>query len=162
VLNQQPALSHQTSDAGGTMSYMKKLEDELSTWPGISVYPHRFGGREFRLGRAEVGHVHTGGIVDIPFTRAVHDVLLAKGLAQEHRWVPDSGWVTFRMRTEQDLEHALWLFRLSYLRYGLRGASDPRAMLEQESERLHLSGQFRSLLEQHIPANHAPAQALAW
>jgi len=144
------------------MSYMKKLEDELSTWPGISVHPHRFGGREFRLGRAEVGHVHTGGIVDIPFTRAVHDVLLTGVLAQEHRWVPDSGWVTFRMRTEQDLEHALWLFRLSYLRYALRGASDPRAMLERESERLHLSGQFRCLLEQHIPANHAPAQALAW
>jgi len=144
------------------MDHLKKLEDELSTWPGISVHPHRFGGREFRLGRAEVGHVHTGGIVDIPFTRAVHDVLLTGGLAQEHRWVPDSGWVTFRMRTEQDLEHALWLFRLSYLRYALRGASDPRAMLEQESERLRLSGHFRCLLEQHIPANHAPAQALAW
>lgn len=140
------------------MNHLKTLEDELSTWPGISVHPHRFGGREFRLGRAEVGHVHTGGILDIPFTRAVHDVLLAEGLAQEHRWVPDSGWVTFRIRTEQDLEHGLWLFRLSYLRYELRRASDAHAMLEQESERLQLSTQFRSLLEQHIPANHAPAQ----
>ncbi|HEY6937307.1 MAG TPA: luciferase family protein, partial [Terriglobales bacterium] len=81
-------------------------------------------------------------------------------LAQEHRWVPNSGWVTFRMRTERDMEHALWLFRLSYLRYELRRASDARAMLEQESERLQLSGQFRALLEQHIPANHAPAQTL--
>jgi hypothetical protein len=142
------------------VNHLKRLEDELSTWPGISVHPHRFGGREFRLGRAEVGHVHTGGIADIPFTRAVHDVLLAEGLAQEHRWVPDSGWVTFRMRTEQDLEHAFWLFRLSYLRYALRTASNARAELEQESERLHLSAQLRSLLEQHIPANHAPAQAL--
>lgn len=64
------------------------------------------------------------------------------------------------MRTEQDLEHAFWLFRLSYLRYALRTASNARAELEQESERLHLSAQLRSLLEQHIPANHAPAQAL--
>ena len=143
------------------MNHLKKLEDEISTWPGISVHPHRFGGREFRFVRAEVGHVHTGGIVDIPFTRAVHDVLLERGLAQEHRWVPDSGWVTFRIHTEQNLDHALWLFRLSYLRYALRTASDPQAMLEQESERWHLSGQFRSLLEQHIPANRSRAQALA-
>lgn len=142
------------------MNHLKKLEDELSTWPGISVHPHRFGGHEFRLGGAEVGHVHTGGIVDIPFTRAVHDVLLAEGLAQEHRWVPNSGWVTFRIRTEQDLNHALWLFRLSYLRYALRRASNARAMLEHESERLHLSSQFRSLFEQHIPANHSLAQPL--
>ena len=140
------------------MEYLNKLEDELCTWMGISVHAHRFGGREFRFGRAEVGHVHTGGIVDIPFTRAVHDVLLEQGLAQEHRWVPDSGWVTFRIHTEQDLEHALWLFRLSYLRYALRSAGDPQALLEQESERLHLSGQFRSLLQQHLPADRPPAQ----
>ena len=142
------------------MNYLKKLEDELCTWPSISVHPHRFAGREFRFGKAEVGHVHTGGIVDIPFTRAVHDVLLEQGFAQEHRWVPDSGWVTFRIHTAPDLEHALWLFRLSYLRYALRTVSDPQALLEQESERLHLGSQFRSLLEQHIPANHAPAQTL--
>jgi hypothetical protein len=104
--------------------------------------------------------VHTGGIVDIPFTRAVHDVLLERSLAQEHRWVPGSGWVTFRIRTDQDLDHALWLFRLSYLRYALRTASDPQAFLEEESERLHLSSQFRSLFEQHLPTNHRPAQSV--
>lgn len=143
------------------MEYLNKLEDELCAWMGISVHAHRFGGREFRFGRAEVGHVHTGGIVDIPFTRAVHDVLLERGLAQEHRWVPDSGWVSFRIRSEHDLEHALWLFRLSYLRYALRRASEPQALLEQESERLHLSGQFKSLLEQHVPADRRPAQPVA-
>ena len=143
------------------MNYLKKVEDELSTWPSISVHAHRFGGREFRFGRAEVGHVHTGGIVDIPFTRPTHDFLLERGLAEEHRWVPDSGWVSFRIHTEQDLDHALWLLRLSYLRYALRTASDPQALLQQESERLHLSAELRSLFGQHIPANHSPAQPLA-
>jgi hypothetical protein len=78
--------------------------------------PHRFGGMEFRFGDAEVGHVHTNGIVDIPFPRSVRDALLADGLAEEHRWVPNSGWITFQMRSEKDLTHALWLMRLSYLR----------------------------------------------
>ena len=139
------------------MNHLKRLEDELSTWPHISVRAHRFGGREFRYGKAEVGHVHTGGIVDIPFTRAAHDVLLAQGLAEEHRWVPGSGWVTFRIHAEQDLNHALWLFRLSYLRYALKAAGDPRALLTQESERLHLSPQLRALFEQHIPAGSTAA-----
>ena len=99
------------------MEYLSKLAEEVATWPEISVRPHRLGGQEFRFRNAEVGHVHRNGIVDIPFTRAVHDALLAKGLAEEHQWVPNSGWTTFRIRNEEDVRHALWLLRLSYSRY---------------------------------------------
>jgi hypothetical protein len=144
------------------MNAVKKLEDEVSAWPQISVHPHRFGGREFRFGNAEVGHVHTGGILDIPFPRTIHDRLLAKGLAEEHRWVPNSGWVTFHARSEKDVAHAVWLMRLSYLRYALKRVADPRAVLKQESEKLRLSPQFESLLEPFIPstANDTLAEAL--
>ena len=58
-------------------NHMKMLEDEISRWPHVSVHEHRFGGHEFLFDKAEVGHVHTGGIVDIPFTRPVRDALLA-------------------------------------------------------------------------------------
>jgi hypothetical protein len=50
------------------MEYLKRLEEEVSAWPHISVHAHRFGGREFRFRIAEVGHMHKGGIVDIPFS----------------------------------------------------------------------------------------------
>jgi len=40
---------------------------------------------------------------------------LAEGLAEEHRWVPNSGWATFHIRKAEDVKHALWLMRLSYL-----------------------------------------------
>jgi len=133
------------------MKYAKALEDVVSTWSPISVHPHRFGGREFLFGDAEVGHVHTNGIVDIPFTRPVHDLLLAKGLAEQHRWVPNSGWVTFRIRSEQDITHALWLMRLSYLRYALKTSTDPQKQFEHESEQLRLSPRFKSLLEPFVP-----------
>ena len=138
-------------------------EAEVTAWPNISVYAHRFGGREFRFGSAEVGHVHTGGIVDIPFPRPVRDALLAEGLAEEHRWVPNSGWITFHVRRDEDLKHALWLMRLSYLRYALKTASDPQKLFEQESEHLHLSPQFKSLLEPFVPktANHVAAEPLS-
>jgi hypothetical protein len=99
----------------------------------------------------EIGHVHTGGIVDIPCTRPVPDALLADGLAEQHHWVPNSGWITFRMGSEEDLSHALWLMQLSYLRYALKKASDPQRLFEQESERLHWSPRFKSLLQPFVP-----------
>jgi luciferase-like monooxygenase len=144
------------------MKHLKKLEDEVSAWPHVSIHPHRFGGKEFRFRSAEVGHVHTGGLVDIPFPRSVHDVLLAAGLAEEHRWVPNSGWITFHVRSDADLKHALWLMRLSYLRYALKTAPDARKLLEQESEELGLGPQFRSLLEKFVPsARQVLAEPLA-
>jgi hypothetical protein len=144
------------------MGYLKKLEDAISDWPNISVHPHCFAGREFHFGNAEVGHMHEGGIVDIPFPRSIHDALLADGLAEGHRWVPNSGWITFRVRSEADLKHARWLMRLSYIRYALETAADPRGLLEQETEELHLSPQFRSLLERFVPkaANHSATERL--
>lgn len=78
-------------------------------------------------------------------------MLLAEGLAEQHRWVPNSGWITFRIRSEQDIAHALWLMRLSYLRYALKEATDSRSLFEYESEELRLSPRFKSLLEPFVP-----------
>ena len=147
--------SKQASNVVSEMTYLEKLEQELSSWPDVSTHPHRFGGREFRFKAAEIGHIHTGGTVDIPFPRTVRDALLAEGLAQEHRWVPNSGWITFQIRGEEDFKHAVWLMRLSYLRYALKTASDPRLYLNEQSEELQLSPQLKSLLEPLLPRSAA-------
>ncbi|HST08771.1 MAG TPA: luciferase family protein [Terriglobales bacterium] len=137
---------------------VKRLEGEVSSWPGVSVHPHRFGGREFRFGNAEIGHVHIGGVVDIPFPRAMRDALLAEGGAGQHHWVPNSGWTTFRVRREEQMQHALWLMRLSYARYVIKNANAPQRVFEEESLRLALREPFRSLLKQfarQIPEGHS-------
>lgn len=95
--------------------------------------------------------MHTGEIVDIPFLRTIRDALVDQGLADEHHWVPRSGWITFRVRSADDLKHALGLMRLSYLRYALKTASDSHGLLEPESEDLDLNPRFRSLLEPFVP-----------
>ena len=138
------------------MKHLTRLEEEVSAWPQITVHPHRFGGREFRFGSAEVGHVHVGGVLDIPFPRSVRNALLAEGLAEEHRWAPNSGWTTFHLRRDEDFKHAVWLLRLSYLRYVLKTAAAPRELLDQQSEELQLTSELRSLLEPFLPAksNH--------
>jgi hypothetical protein len=140
------------------MRFLAEVEQQLLSWPEVSVHPHRFGG-QFRFRAAEIGHVHTGGIVDIPFPRAIRDALLAEGLAEEHHWVPNSGWVTCRIRVENDLRHALRLMRLSYLCYVLKTAADPAAMLEKESKQLDLSPRFVSLLEAFLPKSTRQSSA---
>jgi hypothetical protein len=146
-------------------NHLKKLEEEVSTWQHVSVHAHRFGGREFLFNQAEIGHVHIGGIIDIPFPRSVQNLLLAEGLAEEHHWVQNSGWITFQMRSESEepLRHARWLMRLSYLRYALKTASEPRKLFEGESEQLRLSPEFKSLLEPFVPktANHVSVEPLS-
>ena len=67
--------------------------------------------------------------------------------------VPNSGWITFRIRSEQDIAHALWLMRLSYLRYALKEATDPGSLFEHESGNLCLSPRFKSLLEPFVLKN---------
>ena len=115
--------------------HLKQLGEEVSLWSNVSVYPHRLGGTEFRFGNAEIGHIHAGGIVDIPFPRSIRDALITEGLADEHRWVPNSGWITFRIRREQ----------------ALKTSADPQKLFEQESERLHVNDRFKSLLEPFVP-----------
>ena len=130
---------------------VQQLESEVTSWPGVTAHSHRFAGREFRLGDAEIGHVHVGGVVDIPFTRAMRDALLAQGLAEEHRWVPDSGWTTFHVRREDQLHHAVWLMRLSYARYVIKKSGEPQKSFEQESLKLGLQEPFLSLLRTFVP-----------
>jgi hypothetical protein len=136
-----------------------RLKEEVSSWPGISLHPHRFAAREYRFGEAEVGHVHFWGDVDIPFPRPVHDFLLAHNLAEQHRWIPDSGWATFRIHGDEDIEHAIWLMRVSYLRYALKSAADPVRLLGKEGERLHLHPELISMLARFIPARAAVVES---
>jgi hypothetical protein len=86
----------------------------VSSWEGITAAPHRFGGTEFRLGTREIGHIHGDALVDIPFPTAVRDELIAAGLAEPHHVLPDSGWVSVRLRQEEDVPRAIDLLERSY------------------------------------------------
>ena len=104
-----------------------------------------------------------GGIVGIPLPRSVGDALLAEGLAEEHQWVPNLGWITFRVRSDEHLKHAAQLMRFSYFRYALKSAFEPRKLFMEASQELHLTPRFKSLLEQFVPGtkNHGLPDALS-
>ena len=100
---------------------MKRFADTITAWAGVEASPHRFGGAEFTLGGTEIGHIHHNGMVDIPFNTKIRDQLLAEGKALPHHLLKETGWITFYIRSEADVEAAIWLFRLSYLFYAARG-----------------------------------------
>ena len=93
-----------------------RIVEEVGCWPGVDVRPHRFGGVEFAIGRRELGHLHGDTLADLPFTRAQRDELLASGMATKHHFLPDSGWVSRRIRSEDDVTAVIGLLRLQYER----------------------------------------------
>lgn len=92
----------------------ERISTAVSGWDGVTAVPHRFGGTEYRLGRREIGHIHGDSLVDIPFPTAVRDEIVAAGRAEAHHILPDSGWVSFYLRAEADVAHAVALLRQSY------------------------------------------------
>jgi hypothetical protein len=108
----------------GRQDHGARIEATLREWPGVDVIPHRFGGTEFRVDRREMGHVHLNGMLDLPFPVRMRRELVAGGRAEAHHMLANSGWVTFRIRTEHDVPAALELLRLNYDR--LRGAHTQR------------------------------------
>ncbi|HEY1239954.1 MAG TPA: luciferase family protein [Bryobacteraceae bacterium] len=97
------------------ISPLETVRRQVSSWKGISLHQHRFGGVEFRLGRRELGHLHAK-FADLPFPRAIRDEMVASGRAKPHHVLPDSGWVTVLMRTASEAENVIGLFRLNYER----------------------------------------------
>jgi len=136
---------------GGANEILEALEQQVSSWPNVSTHPHRFGGREFRVGSAEIGHTHTAGDVDIPFPRSVRDAASGRRPRGGAPLGPKFRMDYVHVRTEGDVKHAGWLMRLSYLGYALKIASDPRRVLDEYSEELQSSSKLKSLLEPFVP-----------
>jgi hypothetical protein len=138
-----------------------RIRSEVELWAGVTSGPHRFNGIEFMLGRAEIGHLHGDALLDIAFTIAVRDALIAEGKAQPHHIAPEAGWISFRLRTPEDAEHAIWLLRLSYLRHVLinqrkRSGLEAVRRLDVRSDlnALNLSPVLYSVFEDYINRQH--------
>lgn len=92
----------------------ERITKTVTSWEGVTVQPHRFGGVEYVIGKREIGHIHGNHLVDIPFPKKVRDEIVKAGLAQPHHILPESGWVSFYLREEEDVELAISLLRKSF------------------------------------------------
>jgi hypothetical protein len=102
-----------------------RIEQEVGSWEGVELHPHRFGGVEFRLGNRELGHLHESW-ADLPFTTRIREMLIETGRAEPHRFGV-KGWVSHALD-----EEAIELFRLGYER--ARVAEARRNLVHDENQ----------------------------
>ena len=100
----------------------ERISLEVGSWDGVESHGHRFGGVEFRLGRVELGHIHGDTLADLPFPRKTRDSLIDSGRAEPHHVLPDTGWVSRRIRSSSDVDDVIELFRVNYERVANRRA----------------------------------------
>jgi hypothetical protein len=82
--------------------------------PGVSQGPHRFGGTEYRVNGMEFMHSHGPAYLDIRLSLDDQKQVLETERAEPHRFAPEAGWVTFRIRSERDVVAAKELVLLAY------------------------------------------------
>lgn len=97
-------------------SAFEKVEKEVMSWPGVTSGVHRFGGVEFKVSGREMGHMHGSSWADLPFPMDQRNDLVEKGRASPHHILPESGWVTFYVKSDDDVPALLELFRMQYER----------------------------------------------
>src|SRR5207245_9722139 len=107
----------------------QRIISVIHGWQEVEIRPHRYGGLEFRLGKRELGHVHGDALVDIPFPKAVRDEIVAAGQAEPHHILPNSGWVSLFLRSDEDVERAIGLLErsLELAREHRKGATAARS-----------------------------------
>jgi hypothetical protein len=93
-----------------------RIRDEVSSWPGVTAQTYRGGMVFFRVGRREIGHLHGERMADLPFPVRIRKELVESGRADLHYLHPSTGWLTYYIRSENDIAAVLNLFRLNYER----------------------------------------------
>ncbi|KAB8332207.1 hypothetical protein SD80_022220 [Scytonema tolypothrichoides VB-61278] len=96
------------------MSIKDTIVQEVQTWQGVTVAPHRFGGMEFQVNGREIGHLHGDYQADIPFTARIRKKLVESGKASPHHLYPKSGWISFYIHGVEDVPLLLELLRMNY------------------------------------------------
>jgi hypothetical protein len=112
------------------------LQQELLSWPGVTVHDHRFGGIEFRINGREMGHLHGDKLADLPFPKDVGKKLIAEGKASPHHFIPQSGWISYFIKGIDDIQGAIELFQMQYERltsYGKKKVNNNNETLEKSN-----------------------------
>lgn len=109
----------------------QRIAQIVGAWEGVTVQPHKFGGIEFRVQHREIGHLHGDRMADLLFPVKERRLLVSSGRAYPHHILPNTGWVSFPIRSVHDVPAVVSLMRENYER--LRG-------MERRAVTPHLSG----------------------
>ncbi len=108
-------------------THARTVANAVAAMKGVVARTHwQFGdesvvdGADFYFGEEELGHIHLDSEAHVFHSVRVASALIASGHGQPSPW--SRNIVVFRIGGRADVNHALWLFRLSYDRR--RGVSE--------------------------------------
>jgi hypothetical protein len=124
-------------------AFALRVMKEVRRWPGVQMRTHRNplaedpdDGIEFRLYGRQIGHVHHDCSVHVSLTRALKETVIEQGLALPLMQAGSPAWVAFVPEIPDDVQRAIWLLRLNYVRLRRQRLS-PDAAASSELLREH-------------------------
>ena len=91
------------------------LKEWLSQLTDVVEAPHSFGGTEYQVHGRQFMHNHGPRYLDIHLSPEDQERVLREGKAEPHRFTPARArWVTFRIRSDEDVDTAKELITLAY------------------------------------------------
>ena len=107
-----------------TKSPSQTIIEEVTSWPGVTTEPGRFGALAFKFERREIGHLHGERTLHIGLPKSLWHELHDAGRIDYHPVFPGKpGFGARALLGPDDVRDAIELLRLNYdrviERYGL-------------------------------------------
>ena len=96
------------------LNWLDDIEKEVSSWEGISISIHKYGGIQFNYNAKEIGHLHSNGLLDILYNKQIKTQLLEGGRIKPHHVFEKSGWISFHIVNSGDKDYAKELLKIAY------------------------------------------------
>ena len=101
-----------------------RIEQEVTSWPGVEAGPGERGELSFKVGRREIGHLHGDYVLHTSFPMTLWTELHEEGRIDYHPVSPGKpGYAARGIETEEDILDVIELLRINYdraiQRYGM-------------------------------------------
>lgn len=103
----------------------QRIVSEVEQWDGVSIVEKRDGAVEFTYDGDDFGHVDDDdGSVDLPLSSKLRAALVEAGRTEPHPVYKESGWTTYWVKSEDDVEEAVNCLRLAYVYYVMKSSQE--------------------------------------
>jgi len=119
--------NHAPEERGDIGKITNSLVEEITKWEGVAVKSHPFGGFQFKLKGADIGHIHGDKLADLPLSSPLRQKISSSKketdytnhLAKYHMY-RETGWIAYYLNDIEDHSILLKHFKSQYEQIMLR------------------------------------------